>query len=550
MEQPSGWTNRTAYRMDTEAFIKKAKSIHGENTYDYSKTVYVRSKDEVIVGCYDHGDFNITPNAHISGVGCHERHPWPKKIFIERARKVHGDLFGYDNVNWIEYTGIVFITCRKHGDVEVKALGHVKGTGCYKCDAEAHEEMLLNKKKKKAIDKHLQFLAKAREKHGDRYDYSLCIFVRSHDKVIIICRIHGRFEQIAKTHVGDPPSGCPTCADMDHRKTTEEFIADATSVHGQRYDYSEVVYILCNELIRIICRIHGVFMQIPSQHLSGRGCHKCSKTALQTTEMFIARAITTHGKRYDYHDVQYIASDVKVCIGCYIHGAFYQTPAHHLDGQNCPSCNALRRSVAEYIRDVKKVHGDRYDYSHIVKLDRITDVIPIGCSVHGIFEQRADYHLYSKSNCQKCARAHFSRVSIEWLEFKEVQDNCTILHAMNGKEHRIPNTRFSVDGYSSASNKVYEFLGDFYHGNPQIYDPDDVNKVTKRTFGDLYTKTMVRKDLIISKGYVYEDIWEHDWKRAVKAVVKLQRAWRARCKVEYVYEYVLVFPPKKTKQIP
>jgi len=63
---------------------------------------------------------------------------------------------------------------------------------------------------------------------------------------------------------------------MAIRKTTEEFINNAKKVHGDKYDYSLVDYIGALNKIKIICPIHGIFEQAPSNHLSGNKCYMCN----------------------------------------------------------------------------------------------------------------------------------------------------------------------------------------------------------------------------------------------------------------------------------
>lgn len=58
-------------------------------------------------------------------------------------------------------------------------------------------------------------------------------------------------------------------------KTKEQFIQDAKRVHGNRYDYKNVVYTGANVKVDIICEKHGTFKQSPSKHILGRGCPKC-----------------------------------------------------------------------------------------------------------------------------------------------------------------------------------------------------------------------------------------------------------------------------------
>ena len=58
---------------------------------------------------------------------------------------------------------------------------------------------------------------------------------------------------------------------MSKKLTTKEFIERAKNVHGDKYDYSKVNYINCEEKVCIICPIHGEFWQIATEHLQGHG---------------------------------------------------------------------------------------------------------------------------------------------------------------------------------------------------------------------------------------------------------------------------------------
>ena len=62
---------------------------------------------------------------------------------------------------------------------------------------------------------------------------------------------------------------------MPKKKTTEQFVADARNVHGDKYDYQFVEYQTAEDLILIVCPKHGPFHQRPKIHLSGCGCPAC-----------------------------------------------------------------------------------------------------------------------------------------------------------------------------------------------------------------------------------------------------------------------------------
>ena len=126
------------------------------------------------------------------------------------------------------------------------------------------------------------------------------------------------------------------------RKTTAQFVIEAQSVHGDKYDYSEAEYVNTHVPVKIKClECGGVFLQEPSSHLAGHGCPKCNKKQTQRRvdqATFIARAKKVHGDKYDYSKVEYKDMRSKVEIVCPHHGAFWQRAQSHLLGRGCPAC--------------------------------------------------------------------------------------------------------------------------------------------------------------------------------------------------------------------
>lgn len=120
-----------------------------------------------------------------------------------------------------------------------------------------------------------EYIRKCREVHGNKYDYSKTIYTTSRDFLTITCPIHGDFIQRANTHLSKK-CGCQEC-NLGVRKTTAEFVKCATEIHGSIYDYSLAEYTRKQDRVKIICHEHGIFLQRPSDHLSGSGCPSCAK---------------------------------------------------------------------------------------------------------------------------------------------------------------------------------------------------------------------------------------------------------------------------------
>lgn len=130
---------------------------------------------------------------------------------------------------------------------------------------------------------------------------------------------------------------------MGRQLTTEEFVAKAKTVHGDKYDYSKVEYINAHTKVCIVCSIHGDFWQTPNTHLRGRGCSLCGVISThnkqrKSREDFVASAIALYGAKYDYSLADYKSAVDKVCIICPTHGVFWQTPDAHLHNHGCPKC--------------------------------------------------------------------------------------------------------------------------------------------------------------------------------------------------------------------
>lgn len=201
----------------------------------------------------------------------------PKKLtqqtFIERSRSIHGDRYDYKKVDYVNYDTKVKIICPIHGIFLQVPRSHVKGIGCKLC------AVVNNANRKRKCPK--QFIQDANNVHNGRYDYSLIDYKNAFQNIIIKCKIHGNFSQRPNDHLNG--LGCPKCGirtrleKAKNRANTEREVLDRFYItHGNKYDYSLVVYKTVHDKVKIICPEHGIFEQSPQPHLSGQGCPKCS----------------------------------------------------------------------------------------------------------------------------------------------------------------------------------------------------------------------------------------------------------------------------------
>ena len=388
-------------RLTKDDFINKAKALYGDK-YDYSKVKYVNSATKVCIICPEHGEFWQIPNNHIRGAkcpACSNRQRINTQVFLDRARKVHGDRYDYSKVNCKGSESFVTIICPIHGPFMQKAEYHLNGNGCPKCFGTPKS----NTK---------EFIGKAKKIYGDKYDYSKVDYKGNKVKVIITCKKHGDWQVTPNAFLRG--SECPKCYGTP-KYTTEEFIKKAKTIHGDKYDYSKVNYSGNKNKVCIICPEHGEFWQTGGNHLRGAGCPICTvgyrvfkkegNRLKIDKELFIKQSLKNHTIKYDYSKVDFNGTKEKICIICPEHGEFWQGPGYHMRGGNCPKCaGSSKLTTEDFIRKAKLVHGDKYDYSR-VEYKNYTTKVCIICPEHGEFWQVPNNHLYG-AGCPTCPQSN------------------------------------------------------------------------------------------------------------------------------------------------
>ena len=313
-----------------------------------------------------------------------------------------------------------------------------------------------------------EFIKRATEVHGDKYDYSSTVYTKSHSKLTINCPDHGPFQQIAKDHYR---YGCKHCAiesrGKSRRMTVGQFTDKALNVHGDKYSYHLVNYKGDNKTpVEIVCPDHGVFSQKPNGHLSGDGCPRCARDYVRESntmhvEDFIKRATEVHGDKYDYGQVKYVNSNTKVTIRCSDHGDFKQKPANHIRGAGCVRCyndsqKGARMTTSEYVEKAKHVHGDKFIYDK-TEYKGAYEQLTISCPDHGQFNTKAVYHLQGQG-CPQCAIHGFNREK-PGVVYILVSDDRTMMKIgiTNNDERRFKELRTRTPfGFHVSMTKVFD----------------------------------------------------------------------------------------------
>ncbi len=296
--------------------------------------------------------------------------------FIEKATIIYENKYDYSKSIYINNKTKVIIICTIHGEFNKSPDCHInRKQGCPKCG-------YISRGIKNNSNTE-QFIERAIKIHGNKYDYSKVDYKKALEKIIIICKIHGEFNQQPNDHLQN--HGCMKCSGK-YKPNTIEFIEKAIKVHGNKYDYSKVIYTKISDEIIIICKIHGEFVQVANNHINLKnGCSKCAGRYIPTTNEFIEKAIKVHGNKYNYNKVHYIDSKTKIIIICPNHGEFIQIPNSHLQGNTCSKCYGnIKSNIKEFIDKAIIIHNNKYNYLKSIYTGCDNKLLII-CPLHGEF---------------------------------------------------------------------------------------------------------------------------------------------------------------------
>lgn len=168
-------------KYDTARFIEDARKVHGD-FYDYSISEYKGSQEFLDIKCPIHGKFSQRPAIHLVGSGCQEcasirmgaAHAMTAEEFDTLAKNARDD-FTYDLTTYVNATTPINFTCKKHGTVhKQKPTAYLAGNvACMACRGRIHSKE--------------SFIAKAKEVHGDKYDYSQGEYKGTKKNYTIVC---------------------------------------------------------------------------------------------------------------------------------------------------------------------------------------------------------------------------------------------------------------------------------------------------------------------------------------------------------------------------
>lgn len=295
--------------------------------------------------------------------------------YIEKVSKIHNFRYDYSKTVYTNSKNKIKIICKEHGEFVLVASKHTQGRGCPHCK---NKEM----EKSRRLG-HDNFVERAKEIHGDQFDYSVDEYSRFDKKIKIRCREHDEvFEMLPHNHLNGQV-GCSVCKNekinqsfhdkkenhkKEYIKTIEENIPD--NIKFIRLDYED----FHKSTVHLYCTNHNKEYSKRLDTLLSRmffGCSEClkedrRKRYAHTTEEFIENCKKLYGDGiFDYSKVEYVNELTPVIIKCILHDVeFEQTPSSHRHMvTSCPVCkknlytnnHAFRQGLPEEWKDTHHI---------------------------------------------------------------------------------------------------------------------------------------------------------------------------------------------------
>jgi len=475
---------RSTRRLTKEQFVAEAEKVYGPGRHDYSEFTYINNSTKSIIRCLIH-DFRFEQDAtnHRKGYNACPQCPGKKgasrkmhvPTMIARAKEIHGaDAYDYGEVGEPKNTKEKFwLGCNSClEDFEVNFDGHVyHKTGC-KCLARAAQSQS-NYVKKSITERNLmsEYPDIAAEWSSTNKVGAHEVAPKSHMVMGWNCPMGHHYEmKISNRTAGK--QGCPMCA---NRRVHDENNFGNNLEGVAWWDHEE------ND------------GKVPSEFTKSSGetaWFRCDCIDECTGEpirhLFKMRLNNfANGERCPYGAGRRCAPDN--CVGVHIPEIVQYWDVAANDGVTA--------------HEVVYGSGKKYKMRCPVASCGATWAVSPNGARAGI-------------RCPGCNTIGFSPISIRWLQ--TLPEYGSIQHATEGGEYHIPGTYYHADGYCAETNTIYEFHGTYWHGDPRITDPDAINAVVQKTFGELYARTLKREELIRSMGYNLVTMWEHDF-RAIEA---------------------------------
>ena len=342
------------------------------------------------------------------------------------------------------------------------------------------------------------FIKKAKEKFGNKFDFTKTNYINSQTEVCITCPEHGDIWVLPYVFL-QSVNGCPECSGLK-KWNTEKFKEKARNVHGNKYDYSKTVYVNKRTDVIITCPIHGDFTQNPHNHIFQKnGCPECGKKYAKewrkgNSDYFIDESKKRFGDIYEFPNIdeEYENSHSKITIKCKKCGnVFTKIACDHLTSPHggCLKCYTNKSSAEEEIGTfLKTLLGDDkvfFRQRNIIRGFELDMYIPdkkIAVEYNGIYWHNEDkkgknYHLAKTEACENLGIQLVQIFEDEYVNNKEIvlnklrhivgKSSCLKIMARKCEVREINNaeakkflTKNHIQGFSPSTLYLGLFYGD------------------------------------------------------------------------------------------
>lgn len=299
------------------------------------------------------------------------------------------------------------------------------------------------------------FIQRAKEIHGDKYDYSFTDYKHSLEKVKVICKKHGQFFIKPSNHINNK-QGCPLCGRESCIKALstsfDNFISRIKDIEGfENYNFSSANFPSLKDTINVVCKLHGPYKTTPRNILRHNGCWCCPGCRLKTdrsdTSEFIKRASLAHNDYYDYSKCEYEKAHKDVTVTCPKHGDFIVKPYIHVVGKGfCPSCTEFVSSYEKEIADLMSSNCIKVDTSYrkfngIKEVDIVAHDHRIGIEINGLYWhsdlfKSKTYHIDKTNKMKELGYRLIHIFEDDWLNKKDICKSI-ILNACGKSKYKI-----------------------------------------------------------------------------------------------------------------
>lgn len=278
-----------------------------------------------------------------------------------------------------------------------------------------------------------------------------------------------------------------------------------------------------------ICDTGHVWNTSAGSILRGHGCPQCWKSKLslkqtRTIEQIAEQIYNKHEDRVKIIDTDYKGYTVKHQFVCSKGHAWLATINCILKTKHgCPECSfkttslKLAHSKDKIVQSLFKIHGNKVkltgDYSGNTHSNN-----EFICDKGHIWKANVNNVVIRKTSCPYCCRSPgFSKMEKKWIKLMKRKVNSNIVTSEQ-QDIKIKLKGFKKcvipDGYDPITKTVYEFHGDYWHGNPRLWKKDF--KIGSLSMKELNRKTRKREKSLLKAGYRVVYCWESDFKRYLK----------------------------------